>query len=193
MKRFGAALLLALAATLVTPPAAPAASVAEMLAEVQAKADGGELLEALEMLGAAEFALWKSMPSMALRRAVLVTGEPAFFGSYESRGDNRYRPDEPVLLYVEPAGYSILEDKGNYRFALTADFTLVDGGGQILGGQREFGRWEMSARRPVTDFMMYFTFDFTGLKAGSYNIETTVRDLNSDRVLEFVTPFVVAE
>ncbi len=193
MNRFGAALLLAVTASFFSPPATPAASVPEMLSAVQAKADRGEFLGALEELAGAEFVIWKSMPSMALRQAVLVTGEPAFFGSYQPRDDNRYRAGEPVLLYVEPVGYTITEGSGGYRFALTADFTLVDGAGQILGGQREFGRWEVSARRPVTDFMMYFTFDFSGLKAGTYNIETTVRDLNSEKTLEFITPFVVVE
>lgn len=193
MKRFGAALLLAFIATLTTPRPTPAASVPETLSAVRTKVEQGEFLDALEELRSAEFDIWKAMPSMVLRKAVLVTGEPSFSGSYLPRGSNRYAPNEPVQLYVEPAGYTIVEEKSGYRFALTADFTLVDSEGRILGGQREFHRWELTARRPVTGYWMYLTFEFSDLKAGTYNIETVFRDLNSDRTLEFVTPFVVVE
>ena len=98
-----------------------------------------------------------------------------------------------LTLYVEPVGYTIREEGGEYSFSLTADFTLVGGEGQILGGQRDFGRWEMSGRRPVTEFMMYFTFDFEGLPAGTYTIETLIKDSFSDRTLELSTPVAIIE
>ena len=128
---------------------------------------------------------------MESRRVVLVSEEPTSFGSYLPKPDNRYRAGDPVLIYVEPMGYTISEEGGLYRFHLTADFTLVSGKGAILGGQRDFGRWEMTSRQPPTDFMMLFTYEFSGLVPGDYTIETLIKDANSDRTLTLNTPIVV--
>lgn len=161
------------------------------LAAVGAKAAGGRAFEAFEEIKRAELELWRTMPGMAARRAVLVEEEPAFFGSYTPKAGGAYRPGEPVYLYIEPVGYTIRESGEEYSFSLKADFTLVDGDGQILGGQRDFGRWEMSGRRPVTEFMMFFTFDFEGLPAGNYTIETLIMDTLSNRTLEVDLPITI--
>ena len=108
------------------------------------------------------------------------------------KAGGRYRTGEPVYLYLAPIGYTISESGEEFAFSLTADFTLVGGDGQILGGQRDFGRWEMRGRRPVTEFMMFFTFDFEGLPAGSYTIETLIRDSLSNRTLALSTPITIA-
>jgi hypothetical protein len=181
--------------TLLALAAAPVPSrgdtLADRLSAAGSKAKAGRHLEAFEDLKAAEFELWQKMPAMKSRRVVLVTEEPAFFGSYLPKPDNRYRKGEPVLIYVEPVGYTISEEEGLYRFLLTADFTLVSGKGEILGGQRDFGRWEMTSRQPVTEFMMFFTYDFSGLSPGEYTIETLIKDANSERTLTLNTPIVV--
>ncbi len=181
--------------TLLALAAAPAPSrgdtLADRLSSAGSKAAAGRHLEAFEDLKAAEFELWRQLPAMESRRVILVSEEPAFFGSYLPKPDNRYRTGEPVLIYVEPVGYTISEGEGLYRFLLTADFTLVSGKGEILGGQRDFGRWEMTSRQPVTEFMMFFTYDFSGLSPGDYTIETLIKDANSDRTLTLNTPIVV--
>jgi hypothetical protein len=166
-------------------------SLADRLSSAGSKAAAGRHLEAFEDLKAAEFELWRKMTAMESRRTVLVAEEPAFFGSYLPKPDNRYRAGEPVLIYVEPVGYTIGEEDGRYHLLLTADFTLVSGQGAILGGQRDFGRWEMTSRQPPTDFMMFFTYEFSGLTPGDYTIETLIKDANSDRTLTLNTPITV--
>ena len=171
-----------------------AGEIAGQLESVSSKAKGGDFLGAYEDLKEAELLLWKKMPAMETRTVVLVTEEPPFYGAYVPRPDNRYRSGEPVLIYAEPVGYTISEAEGIYSFKLTADFTLTDSDGQVLGGQRGFGNWEMVSRRPITEFMMYFTYDFSGLPPGEYAVETVVHDDNSDKSLRFTTPIeMVAE
>jgi uncharacterized protein (DUF2141 family) len=51
----------------------------------------------------------------------------------------------------------------------------------------------MSSRRPVTEFMMFFTFDFSGLTPGSYAIETIIKDSNSDKTINMTTPITVVQ
>jgi len=181
--------------TLIALAAAAAPSrgdtLSDRLSSAGSKAAAGRHLEAFEDLKAAEFELWRKMPSMESRRVILVTEEPPFFGSYLPKPDNRYRAGDPVLIYVEPMGYTISEEGGLYRFHLTADFTLVSGKGEILGGQRNFGNWETTSRQPVTEFMMFFTYDFSGLTPGDYTIETLIKDANSTRTLTLTTPIVV--
>lgn len=167
--------------------------VSAQLSSVQEKVKKGQLLEAFEELKEAELTVWRAMPSMAARKVVLVEKEPAFFGSYVPKPDGSYRAGEPIYMYIEPAGYTIRETDGGYSFSLTADFTLVGTEGQILGGQRDFGRWEMNSRRPVMEFMMFFTFDFSGLSPGTYTIETIIKDTLSEKTLELSTPVVIVE
>lgn len=188
----GAALLLALLLTLAFPGEGPAAALNERLAAVQDKAGGGRVLEALEELRAAELELWRSMPQMALRKMVLVTEEPTFYGPYTPKADNSYRSGETVHVLAEPAGYTILEKKGAYSFGLTADFTLVSETGKIIGGQRGFGRWEESWRRPQMDYPLILTFDLGELSAGRYTFEILISDLNSDKTLKMDIPVVIA-
>ena len=98
-----------------------------------------------------------------------------------------------MRVACEPLGYTLREEDGLYRLALAADFTVVDGGGNIYGGQRDFGRWEASSHRPMTEYLMFFSFDLGDLAPGEYLIETTVRDGYSDRRTTLSIPVVIAE
>ncbi len=154
---------------------------------------GGPGLETYEEHKAAELEIWRRMETMALRRALLVEEEPTSFGVYAPRGDNRYRPGEPVHIYAEPVGHTIRKADGVYSISLALDFTLLDESGKILGGQRDFDRLEMESRRPVMEFMVSFTYDTEGLPAGNYTFETLIRDSFSDRRLKVQMPIVIAE
>jgi hypothetical protein len=160
-----------------------------------AAAEGGRGhdLETYEKHKAAELEIWRRMETMALRQALLVEEEPSSFGVYAPRGDNRYRPGDPVHIYAEPVGHTIREADGIYVISLALDFTLLDESGKILGGQRDFDRLEMESRRPVMEFMVSFTYDTEGLPAGNYTFETLIRDSFSDRRLKVQMPIVIAE
>jgi len=162
-------------------------------AAAAAQGEGPPGLESYEGHKAAELELWRQMGAMALRQAVLVEEQPSAFGAYTPRGDNRYRPGEPVHIYAEPVGHTIREGDGLYAVSLALDFTLLDESGKILGGQRDFDRLRMESRRPVMEFMVSFTYDTEGLPAGSYSFETLIRDSFSDRSLNVRMPIVIVE
>lgn len=150
-------------------------------------------LDALEQHKDAELALWRAMTDIYARRALLVTGEPLSFGVYTPRKDNRYLPGEPVHIYVEPVGHTIREEGGLYTVSLALDFTLMDESGKLLGGQRNYDRLEMKSRRPVMEFMAFFTYDTEGLAAGRYIFETLLRDSFADRNLKVAIPVVIVD
>lgn len=180
------------AVLLIAGPVSAAGPFDAEIEKARAAAEAGKSLEAYEALKEAELALWNSMTEISLRKTVLVTEEPPFFGAYTPRENSRYHPGEPILLYVEPVGYTIIEEDGIYSYSLTADVTLLDTKGGVLGGQKDFGTWKFASRRPVTEFMMYFTFDFTGLDGGEYVIETIIRDQHSPKTAAFSTPVTIA-
>ena len=176
-------ILLALAAlvmALTSPPAA-AAGLEERPAA----------LERLERHKAAELELWRTMETMSLRQGLLVSEEPSSYGAYTPREDNRFRRGDPIIIYAEPVGHTIREENGLYRISLTADYALLDGTGTLLAGQRDIGNWEMESRRPVMEFMIFFTYDFSDFPTGAYTLETVVNDAFSDRSLKIDTPIVI--
>lgn len=175
-------ILPALAALVVMLPSLPAAAGPEE----------PTVLERLERHKAAELEIWRAMETMSLRQALLVSEEPASYGAYTPRESNRFRRGEPIIIYAEPVGHTIREEDGLYRIALTADYALLDKAGAVLAGQRDIGRWEMESRRPVLEFMLFFTYDFSDFPAGVYTLETVVQDAFSDRSLTIATPIVIA-
>lgn len=177
-------MLLALAALVMILPSLPAAAGPE---------EGAAALERLERHKAAELALWRTMETMSLRQGLLVSEEPSSYGAYKPREDNRFRRGEPIIIYAEPVGHTILEENGLYRIALTADYALLDGVGTLLAGQRDIGSWKMESHRPLLEFMLFFTYDFSDFPAGTYILETVVKDDFSDRSLKIDTPIVIVE
>jgi len=173
------------------------AGLVMILPAPHAAAAGGEergtALERLESHKAAELALWRDMEGMSLRQALLVTEEPASYGAYTPRESNRFRQGEPIIVYAEPVGHTIREENGLYRIRLTADYALLDGAGTLLAGQRDIGSWEMESRRPVLEFMLFFTYDFSDFPAGAYTLETVVKDALSEGSLTIDTPIVIVE
>jgi len=148
-------------------------------------------LERLERHKAAELELWRTMETMSLRQGLLVSEEPSSYGAYTPREDNRFRRGDPIIIYAEPVGHTIREENGLYRISLTADYALLDGTGTLLAGQRDIGNWEMESRRPVMEFMIFFTYDFSDFPTGAYTLETVVNDAFSDRSLKIDTPIVI--
>ncbi len=168
-------------------------TLSRSLESALSEAGSGQYLKAIETLTGAEMILWGRMTEMTTRRDLLVKKEPLSFGAYDPRPNNLFRPGETIIVYAEPVGYTIQESEGRYRFALTADFNLLDGKGQVLGGQRDFGRWERVSHTPATDFMLFITYDSTELAPGNYAIETLINDTNSSRSVKLITPVIIEE
>jgi hypothetical protein len=185
--------VLAILLPVIAPASGRCDSLAARLDAVRVKAEDGRTAEAFEELKRVELELWRLMTSLSARRLELIEEEPPPDGAYRPRVGNLFRKGEPVRIALEPVGYVLKEEDGLYRLLLTTDFTVVDDRGNIYGGQRDFGRWEAASRRPVTEFLMFFTYDLGGLAPGEYVIETVVRDAYSDRTLELATPVVIAE
>jgi len=181
---------LGLAAFLLLTGPAGAAELKDLLAAAGSQAQEGRSLEALATLRQALAQIWREMP-LTVKKAVLVSEKAPSFGSYRPREGNSFKAGEPILLYLEPVGYRFKPLDGGHQFGLACDLTVLSEEGKILGGQRDFGQWSFDSRELIFDFFMNLTINLTGLPAGRYLIEITLRDLNSTESARVQTPVVL--
>jgi hypothetical protein len=182
-----------LAAALALAAGGPAAAqeAKQVIGEAMAQVERGELDQAQGTLRQAMLALSNQAP-LSVGTATLVSEEAPSYANFQPRADNVYRPDEPILAYVEPRGYAFERDGETWRFGLRADLVLLDKEGKILAGQENFGRWTIQGRRPVFEFFMSLTYTLTGLEPGDYIIRTVLHDLVDEESATFELPIKVA-
>ena len=96
-------------------PATPAdeASIA-LLDEAKAQISSAQLREAMSGLQAALLKIW-SAPPMFVSKAVIVKKKALGFGMYQPRGTNVFKTKEPILIYLEPVGYTIRQGRNLLR------------------------------------------------------------------------------
>lgn len=152
-----------------------------------AKKDAAATLAALRHATALA---WRELPFTALN-VHLAAAPPSGYGQFIQRVDSVYRPSEPMILYLEPVGFRVNFDAKQelYTYSLTADFTLVDAWGRVVGGRREFGKFGGESRHFPDRFPLTFTYSLSGLPPGDYRVETTLRDLLGKQAHTVVTPF----
>ena len=178
------------AVLLVCSPVVCAAGVVDTMAQASAEYSSGNFVEGVNLLRKSMEEMWNEVPLTVLN-VTFVTEQPQAYGMYTPRPSDVYEAVEPIILYCEPIGYTIKRSGGENIFSLAADFSVVDAGGEVLGGQENFGKWEMKSRAFNTEFMMHFTFNFKGLPSGKYRVLVTLRDLNSTKSAVIKKPFVI--
>ncbi len=124
---------------------------------------------------------WKESP-LLLNNVQFVNSGDNSFGIYEPKEGNTFTSGDPIYLYMEPIGNKLKRNPiGYYEFGFTADFTLEDEKGKILGGQKEFASLNFKSWNFNTEISLTFTYTFTGFDKGKYKIVTTVKDAFSDK------------
>jgi hypothetical protein len=135
---------------------------------------------------------WRRFPFTAVN-IHLVAAQPAGYGRFIPRVDNVFRPGEPLILYLEPVGFKVREDKntGKYQYRLVADFNMVDAWGRVVSGRRTVGRFEGNTTQFPDRYPLTFTYSLSGLPPGEYKVETILRDLLGKKSHTVVTPIRV--
>ena len=159
--------------------AGPAAAddLTGILAQAVQLSKDNKPLESVAALRRAITYVWDRMP-LTIKEAALVSTKPAQYGRFAPRADNVYPSGEPVLIYVEPVGYTFARDGDNLNFKIACDLNLLSKDGKVLAGQRDFGQWTMACGEPIFEFYMNLTVDVSGVPAGEYGLEIVFRDLN---------------
>jgi len=122
------------------------------------------------------------MSALLLQNVRFVKTENNTFGVYEPKETEEYAPGDAIYLYMEPVGYtSKKKESGKYEIGFSADMSIENDKGEVLGGQKDFAQMAFSSWNFGTEMCLTFTYTFSGLEKGRYKIITTVRDVGSDK------------
>ena len=153
-----------------------------LLRASQSQAPGGlDFVQEYRALRASLEAFWQRAP-LLLNNVRFVQGTGNSYGIYDPRPTAAFRAGEPIYLYLEPVGYTLKKNPtGLYEFGFSADFTVKDAAGKVLGGQTGFADLNFRSWNFNTEVALTFTYRFSGLKKGSYKVVTVVHDKFSDK------------
>jgi hypothetical protein len=182
--------LVVLALFLGAPGAIHAGQIEELARQAEAKAEAGQYGEAMDILRRAIDSVMARAP-LSLRRVQFIAEPPKGFGIYQPRGNNVFRAGEPLIIYAEPIGVGWKMEGGLNRSLILVDFELRKPDGKILGGQKEFGRFEFTSREQNHEIMTHLTIRISGAPNGSYVIAATYRDQVADKSANLELPFEI--
>ncbi|MCD6363016.1 MAG: hypothetical protein J7M13_03320 [Synergistetes bacterium] len=167
-------------------PLALADKVKQLIAKKDYK---NALIKARELY----LSLWNKSP-LLLKKSLLVEDEPQGVGIYTERKNNKFAEGDPIYIYVEPMGYTVIKKGDIYNFGLIADFAILDQDGNHLYEKKNFGRWSMKSRDFNTEFFLFLRYSFTGIKPGKYKIITTLKDMNNPaKKVAVITPIEIVK
>jgi hypothetical protein len=166
--------------------AGPIVDAAEKAETLQAS---GKTIEALEALDEAVDAIWRESP-LAFRKVALVNSSGGY-GIYEERTDKTFRPDEKMMIYVEPVAFGYGGAGTASAIAFKADLAIENTTGQVLGESKDIFSLSTPSQADKREFSMTLTFGVPFLRPGDYKAVFNVRDQNSDKSGTFEVPFTI--
>ena len=167
-----------------------AGEIADLGREAEAKANAGQHIEAVETLRRAIAVLTAKGP-LALRRVQFITEPPKGFGIFQRRASNVFKPGEPLIVYAEPVGMGWTSEGGLNNARIATDFEIRSPDGKILGGQRDFGRFDFASHDQNQEIMTHLTIRLTGAPPGRYVFAATYRDQISGKSTTLELPFEI--
>ncbi len=185
--------LLLVAGLLVFPAhAAFAGDLVDAAEKAESLVESGSYAPALAALNAARDSVWDASP-LTINKAILVASDPQGYGIYDIRDGNQYKSGEPMVIYTEPSGFGYGRDGDMNLINMALDFEIKSSSGDSLASKEDFAKWDLRSRVRNKEFMGKITYTFSGIEPGDYVVETTIRDLNSDKKVSFATPFKIVE
>ncbi|MEO9527520.1 hypothetical protein [Roseibium sp.] len=128
---------------------------------------------------------------LAFTRVTFTDSPSTGYGQYTPRGEAVFTGEDPLSVYAEPVGYGFRETGTGYDYELTASFRLLTPAGQVLAEQDNFATFSGSGRTRQRELSAALSFEFSGLPAGAYRIETRFKDEIGGTQSAFTLPFTV--
>lgn len=181
---------LAAAAFFLIPAVAGAGPLQDKAASAEKALGENHAVDALEIMREALIETWLAAP-LSIRTAIFVTEPVEGYGRYTSRADNVFSQREPLLIYLEPSGFDWKQEGGEYISALTVDFVLSTREGKVLGGQKEFGRFDSRSHVRNVEYLTNVTLRSGGVPPGDYVLDLTLHDLIGNGTASVSLPFSI--
>ncbi len=135
-------------------------------------------------------AAWSSN-GLAFSTVAFSDGPSSGYGQYTTKTGNSFTDGEPIALYAEPVGYAFAQSDAGYSYNLSASYRLLNKSGQVLTEQAEFAEFNGTGRSKQRELSAGLSFQFTGLPAGDYQLQTTFTDTIGNQSASFSLPFTV--
>ncbi len=172
-------------------PAANAGEIASLALKAEQLLQQGKPVAAYEALDAAMDRLWQRMP-LTVRKAVFVVGKPGGFGVYNPRENAVFKRGEPLIVYLELAGFGHKPLSGAYEISISGDVAIADESGQkILANMGNFLKSHMVSRRKNREYFVNLTIELSGAPAGRYQLILTLKDNVSGEKAKVRMPFEI--
>ncbi|MEP3048525.1 MAG: hypothetical protein ABJL55_14405 [Roseibium sp.] len=129
---------------------------------------------------------------LAFAVATFTDGASQGYGNYTPRETSEYSGNDSISVYAEPVAYGFTETESGYQYELTASYKLLNTSGQVLAEQSNFAKFTGSGRAKQRELSASLTFQFSGLPAGDYQLETLFADETNGKQSGFTLPFTVS-
>lgn len=173
--------------------AAPTASATETTGvknSVDALAAQGKYTEAIAALDDTAAGLWEKAP-LTFRRALWVAAQPQGYGAYNPRETSVFSSGATMIAYVEPIGFGWRKNGDIFETDLAIDLVVKGRDGAVLLNKEDFQGMRLGSRVKNREFMAHLTYTFSGIPAGEYVAETTMRDKVTGKSGSFALPFII--
>lgn len=171
-------------------PPVPATETTGTGNNVDALAARGKYAEAMAALDDMAAGLWEKAP-LTFRRALWVAATPQGYGAYNPRESNVFNSGATMIAYVEPVGFGWRKNGDIFETDLGIDLVVKGKDGAVLLRKEDFQGMRIGSRVKNREFMAHLTYTFSGIPAGEYIAETTMRDKVTGKSGTFALPFIV--
>jgi len=136
-----------------------------------------------------------ALADLAPRTPLLLTagafsdGPSRGYGQYAPRPHNVFTRDQPMQVYVEPAGFDHAQEGASYRISLVCDYAILDAKGKTLTSDRSLKEIDIISRQANTELGIDLTLPFFDLAKGDYTLEIVVRDRLANDSAKLRLPF----
>ncbi|MCC7049806.1 MAG: hypothetical protein IT562_24075 [Alphaproteobacteria bacterium] len=172
--------------------AATAASAAD---DIAARLDKAKADLAAGQAAKAYLTLSNALADLAPRTPLLLTagafadGPSIGYGQYTPRPHNVFTRDQPMQVYVEPAGFDHAKEGASYRISLACDYAILDAKGKVLTGDRSLKEIDILSRQANSELGIDLTLPLFDLSKGDYTLEIVVRDRLANDSAKLRLPF----
>ena len=179
---------LMITAALALPSAAQAGELTDLAAQVEALQAAGDDAGAVAAARDLFAKTWDATTGLAIGETALIVEPASGYGIYNPRPDDKFKLDEPVLIYAEPIGFGYgSPGEGLYSIGFFVDLKVMNDAGEVLGDLQNITELDLTSRYQNREFQANLTYNLTGVPAGRYTLQTTLRDKNSAKIGSFET------
>lgn len=147
----------------------------------------GEWDKTVDLLSEA-IMLIKSNEDLHVREITLCSNIEGF-RDYAKISGNTLKKGTPLLVYIEPAGYRILKESGEFKIWLSEDAKITNEKGEVVFERNNWVNYNKGFPNP--DIPFYFTNRVTDIPEGIYTFTFTIKDHYKKAFLTETFEFVV--